>query len=145
MTEEKIEVMSGLQKSWKKKLQYISNLQEKLEEEVVNAPASTAQDKEDTFETRQFNLRAQDKVYDEAQQVFVQWKITFIRSVKFFKDAQTLSETKEKERKPKTGARTRGHSPDRTKNVSTTDAKALRPEMLETSLPSMQMKDWYRK
>ena len=43
------------------------------------------------------------------------------------------------------GARTRGHSPDRPKNVSTTDAKALCPEMLETSLPSMQMKDWYRK
>ena len=65
-TEEKIEVMSTLQKSWEKKLLYISNLLGKLEEEVVNAPASTAQDEEDTYETRQFYLRAQDKVYDKA-------------------------------------------------------------------------------
>ena len=69
-TEEKIEVMSTLQKSWEKKLLYISNLLGKLEEEVVNTPA-TAQDEEDTYETRHFNLRAQDKDKDEAQQVFV--------------------------------------------------------------------------
>ena len=65
--QEKIEVLSTLQKSWEKKLLYISNLLGKLEEEVVNAPTSTAQDEEDTCETRQFNLRAQDKVYDKAQ------------------------------------------------------------------------------
>ena len=64
--------------------------------------------------------------------------------MKIFKDALALSEKKEEE-KPETCARTRGHSPDRTKNVSTNDAKALCPKMLETSLPSMQMKDWYRK
>ena len=31
------------------------------------------------------------------------------------------------------------------KNFSTKNAKALKPKMLNTSLPSMQMKDWYRK
>ena len=55
-TEEKIEVLSTLQKAWEKKLLYISNLLGKLEEEVVNAPVATPQDKEDTCETRQFNL-----------------------------------------------------------------------------------------
>ena len=94
---------------------------------MVNAPASTAQDEEDTYETRQFNLRAQDKVYDEAQQVFVWWKITFIRSVKFYKDNLALSEKKEEEEKLETGARTRCHSPDRPKNASLTDAKTLQP------------------
>ena len=71
MTEEKIEVMSTLQKSWEKKLLYISNLPGKLKEEVVNALVSTAQDEEDTYETRQFYPRAQDKVYDISQQVFM--------------------------------------------------------------------------
>ena len=69
--QEKIEVLATLQESWEKKLLYIANLLGKLEEEVVNAPAATAQDEEDTCETRQFNLRAQDKVYDKTQQVFV--------------------------------------------------------------------------
>ena len=43
------------------------------------------------------------------------------------------------------GPKPRRHSPDKNKNISTTNAKALRPEMLDTSLPSMQMKDWYCK
>ena len=67
-----------------------------------------------------------------------------MRSIKIYKDT-VASDKKDEEKKPETGARTRGHSPDRPKNVSTTDAKALCPEMLETTLPSMQMKDWYRK
>ena len=138
-------MLASLQESWEKKLLYIATLLGKLEEEVVNASASTGQEEEDTYKTRQFNLRAQDKVYDEAQQVFRQWKITFIRNVKIFKDTLALSENKEEEEKPEKGARTRGHSPDRPKNVSTTDVKALHPEMLETSLPLMQMKDWYKK
>ena len=117
--QEKIEVLATLQKSWEKKLLCISNLLGKLEEEVVNAPVATVQDEEDTCETRQFNLQAQDKVYDEAQQVFVQWKITFQRSKQVFKDLLATLETKEEEKPEPTGARTRGHSPDRTKNIST--------------------------
>ena len=89
---------------------------------MVNAPIATAQDEEDTCETRQFNLHAQDKVYDKAQQVLVQWKITFQRSKQIFKVILAAFEPKEEEKPEPTGARTRGHSPDRTMNVSTTNA-----------------------
>ena len=34
---------------------------------------------------------------------------------------------------------------DKNKNVSANDAKALKPEMPETSLPPLQMKDWHQK
>ena len=44
-TEEKIEVMTGTQKTWDKKLQYISKILGDLQEKVANAPASTAQEK----------------------------------------------------------------------------------------------------
>ena len=81
-TEEKIEVMSGIQKSWEKKLQYISKLLGDLQEEVVNAPAPTAQEEEDTYETRSFNLRAQDVIYDESQKAFVRWKVNFLRIIR---------------------------------------------------------------
>ena len=112
---------------------------------MVHASAPIAQEEEDTYETRSFNLCAQDAIYDEAPQVFLHWKINFLRSIKYYKDTLALSKEKEEEEKPETGARARAHSPVRPKNPSTTDAKALRPDMLETSLPSMQMKDWYRK
>ena len=70
--QEKIEVLATLQKSWEKKLQYITNLLGKLKEEVLNTPAAITQDDKDTCNSRQFNLRAQDRVYDDAKQVFVQ-------------------------------------------------------------------------
>ena len=76
----------------------------KLVEEIVNAPVSTAQDEKDTYKTRQFNLPAQDKVYDKAQQVFVRWKITFQRSIKIFKDALASFETKDEEKPEPKGA-----------------------------------------
>ena len=99
-----------------KEASIISKLLGELQEEVAKAPAVTTQEDEDTYESRQFNLRAQDKIYDKAQQVFIRWKITFIRSVKFYKDTLASSDKKEEEEKPKTGTRTRGHSPDRPKN-----------------------------
>ena len=41
--------MSGLQKSWEKKLQYIAKLLEDLQEEVVKAPPATTQEDENTY------------------------------------------------------------------------------------------------
>ena len=75
--------MTGIQKTWDKKLQYIAKILGSLQEEVANAPAPTAQEEEDTYETRSFNLRAQDAIYDETQQVFVHWKVNFLRSTKY--------------------------------------------------------------
>ena len=55
-TEEKIEVMKGIQNTWEKKLQFITKILGNLQEEVANAPAPTSPDDEDTYETRSFNL-----------------------------------------------------------------------------------------
>ena len=95
-TEEKIEVMTGTQKTWDKKFQYIAMILGDLQEEVANAPAPTAQEEEETYETRSFNLRAQDAFHNEAQQVFVHWKVNFLRSIKYYKDAMALSKETER-------------------------------------------------
>ena len=71
--------------------------------------------------------------------------MNFLRSIKYFKEA-IAEGTATTEPKPATGGTGSGHhSPTRTKPPSTSDAKALRPDILDTSLPSMQMKDWYKK
>ena len=93
--QEKIEVLAMLQKSWEKKLLYISSLLEKLEEEVAKAPPAATQDDEDTSDSRQFNLRAQDRIFDKAKQVFVRWKITYKRSKELFKDLTTVFKVKD--------------------------------------------------
>ena len=77
-TEEQIEIMKGIQKSWDNKLQYISKILNGLQDKVANAPAPVSPDDEDTYQSRSFNLRAQEKVLEEAQQVFVCWKMNFL-------------------------------------------------------------------
>ena len=78
---------------------------------MVNAPAAIAQDDKDTYETRQFNLQAQDRVYDEAKQVFVQWKITFQRSTELLKDLLAAFKDKEEEKNRSQGSKTKRSFP----------------------------------
>ena len=123
LTEEMIEVMHGIKNTWEKKLQFITKILVNLQEEVANAPAPTSPDDEDTYETRSFNLRAQETLLEEAQQVFIRWKINFLRCIKIYKDA-VASSKETTETKPETGgAGSRHHSPTRPKNPSTSDAK----------------------
>ena len=112
-TEEKIEVMTGIQKTWDKKLQYIAKILGGLQEEVANAPTPTSPEDNDTYETRSCNLRAQDTLLEEAQQVFVRWKVNFLRSIKYYKDAIASSKETEEEKPDTGGAETKAHSPTR--------------------------------
>ena len=70
--------MRGIQKSWDNKLQYISKLLSGLQDEVANALAPVSSEDEDTYESRSFNLRAQENVLEEHQQAFVRWKMNFL-------------------------------------------------------------------
>ena len=66
-TEEQIEIMKGIQTSWENKLEYISKILSGLQDKVANAPAPVSSEDEDTYESRSFNLRAQEKVLEEHQ------------------------------------------------------------------------------
>ena len=70
-TEEQIEIMKGILNTWEKKLQFITKLLGGLQEEVANAPAPMSPDDDDTYQSRSFNLKAQETLLEEAQQVFV--------------------------------------------------------------------------
>ena len=58
--------MQGIKNTYKKKLQFIAKILGNLQEEVANAPAPTSPDDEDTYETRSFNLWAQETLLEEA-------------------------------------------------------------------------------
>ena len=124
--------MTGIKNTWDKKLQFIAKILGNLQEEVANAPAPTSPE-------------AQETLLEEAQQVFVCWKVNFLRSIKIYKDATASTKETTKEKPETGGVESRPHSPTRPKNPSTSDAKALRPNTWETSLPSMQMKAWFKK
>ena len=58
--------MHGMKNIWEKKLLFIAKILGNLQEDVANAPAPTSPDDEDTYETRSFNLWAQETLLEEA-------------------------------------------------------------------------------
>ena len=67
------------------------------------------------------------------------------RLKKLFSDSiSDETEVKDEGAKEPYERRPRCQSRDKDK-VSTNDAKSLKPEVLETNLPPLQIKDWYRK
>ena len=100
---------------------------------------------EDTSKARLFKLRELDVVFEEAKAVFTRWQTSGKRLKGEFKkitsDETTIKDENAKETREERGIR---RSKD-TDKVSTSDAKSLKPDCLETSMPPLQIKDWYRK
>ena len=62
---------------------------------MLNASAAISQDDTDTIDSRHFNLWEQDRIFDEAKQAFISWKISYKRGQELFKDLTAVSEVKD--------------------------------------------------
>ena len=85
-----------------------------------------------------------DAVFKEVKAVFTRWHTYGKRLKEDFKrimsDETAIKDENAKETREERGVR-------RTKDtdkVSTNDTKSVKPETLETSLPPLQIKNWYR-
>ena len=88
-------------------------------------------------EQRQLALRNLDRIFDEAKQAFARWNILGKRLKEVFRKA-IVDDTAYIKEGPKIRPRHRSRDKDK---VSTNDAKSLKPEMLETNLPPLQIMD----
>ena len=104
---------------------------------------------EDTSEVRLFTLRKLDQAFEKAKAVFARWKVSGKQLKEVFTKAMSnkttvKDETAEESREEGGVRRPRQRSRD-TDKVSTSDTKSLTLDCLETSMPPLQIKDWYRK
>ena len=85
-----------------------------------------------------------DAVFEEVKAVFARWQCSSKKLREDFKrimlDETTIKDENAKETREERGVR-RHKEPDK---VSTNDAKSLKPDMLETTMPPLQIKNWYR-
>ena len=96
----------------------------------------------DTSEARLYNLRKLDQAFKEVKAAFARWKTSGKRVKEEFKITSDKTAVKEEDtEEPRDRAIRRTKDTDK---VSTNDAKPLKPETLETSLPPLQIKNWYR-
>ena len=131
-----------------KKIDYLQSLLQQIESQILGAPLAETELEEDTSEHQLFALRKWDKIFEEAKQAFARWKVSGKRLKEVFKKA-TSDETQVKDENAEEpdgerDRRQRQRSKDKDK-ISTNDAKSLKPELSETNLPPLQIKDWYRK
>ena len=148
--ETQLEVISTLKETGQKKLDYLKNLLEQLQSQVLRAPLAKIESEEDTSEARLFALRKLDKTFEEAKEVFARWKLSGKRLREVFNkatsDEKTVKdETVEEPREGGEGERRMRQWPRDIDKVLTNDTKSLKSDLLETSMLPLQIKYWYRK
>ena len=134
-----------LRETGHKKLEYLRELLQQLQSQVLGAPLAENETEEDTSEHRLYALRKLDKTFEEVKEAFARWKMAGKRLKEVFSKA-TSDETvvKDETAEEPTEGRPRQLLSE-TDKVSTNDAKSLKPDLLETSMPPLQIKDWYKK
>ena len=137
--EAEIRIGKTLMKQGQTKIDYIDKLVKNLNDQVLRAPIKVKDTDTDTSETRLYQARAIDEKVEESKEAFDRWANSILMVQQNFKD---LTEKK----KPK-----REDSDDREENKrtsndkgSTSDAKGLKPDVLDTSMPQLTIKNWFK-
>ena len=142
--ESQLGIIATQNKTGLKKIAYIEELLGKLQSQVLGAPLAESDHDEDTSEARLFKLRELDAVFEEVKAVFTRWQTSGKRLKGEFKKITSDETVIKDENSEDTREERSVRRPKDTDKVSTNDAKSLKPEMLETSMPPLQIKNWYR-
>merc|ERR1711873_349945 len=128
-----------LMKNGQTKIDYIDKLVEKLNDQVLRAPIKTKDTDTDTSETRLYQARAIDELVEESKLAFDKWASSFQMIQQNFKDLT------EKKKKKRDDSDEREESKRTTNDKgSTSDAKGLKPDVLDTSMPQLTIKNWFK-
>ena len=84
-----------------------------------------------------------DAEFETAKEVFARWQCSGKKLKENFRELTSVETVKDKNIKERREERG-GRRPRNEDKGSTTDAKSLKPDMLETTMPQLQIKNWYR-
>ena len=138
-----ISIIVTLNKTGLGKIAFIEELLGKLQSQVLGAPIAETDQDEDTSEARLFKTRDLDAEFETAKEVFARWQCSGKKLKENFRELTSVETVKDKnteERREERG----GRRPRNEDKGSTTDAKSLKLDMLETMMPQLQIKNWYR-
>ena len=136
--ETSLRIISTLVKTGQGKIAFIESLLGRLNEQVLRAPIAESEADDDTSEARLYKAREIESNFEdnkEASNRWVSWgwklkeKFNNITSVKKVKDEYAEESEDRGTRRPR-------HED----KGSTTDAKSLKPDILEMSMPQLSIK-----
>ena len=73
--ETQIDVITTLRETGHKKLEYLKDLLQQLQSQVLGAPLAETESEEDTSKHRLYALWMLDKTFKEAKEAFARWKV----------------------------------------------------------------------
>ena len=135
-------IISTLVKTGQGKIAFIESLLGKLNEQVLRAPIAKSDADDDTSEARLYKAREIESNFEDSNEAFDRWVSWGLKLKENFNNITSVKKVKAKDAKDSEDRERR--RPRHEDKGSTTDAKSLNPDILETSMPQLSIKNWYR-
>ena len=139
--EAEIRIAKTLTKQGQSKIDYIDNLVTNLNDQVLRAPIKIKDTDEDTSESRLYQARAINTKLEESKEAFDRWTNSVLMIQANFKE---LTKGKRLKREDSEDTEERKKGRPRDDKGSTSDTKGLKPDVLETSMPQLTIKNWFK-
>ena len=139
--EAEIQIAKTLTKQGQTKIEYIDKLVSKLNEQVLRAPLKIKDTDDDTSESRLYQAREVETKLEEDKEAFDRWTNSVLMIQANFKE---LREERRPKREDSDDQEERNKGRQRDDKGSTNDAKSLKPDVLDTSMPQLTIKNWFK-
>ena len=140
--ETQLRIILTLVKTGQGKIAFIESLLGKLNDQVLGAPIAESDADIDTSKARLFKAREIESTFEDSKEAFDRWQSLGMKLRENFNKLTSVRKVKDKDTEDSEDRGSR--RPRQEDKVSTTDAKSLKPDLLETSMPQLQIKNWYR-
>ena len=139
--ETEIRIVKTYAKTGQNKVNYVESLIGRLNEQVIKALLKVTDADDDTSESRLYKAREIESKFEESREAFDRWTSMCMKIQANFRE---LTEVKRLKREDTGDPEDKEKGRPREDKGSTTDAKGLKPDVLETSMPQLTIKNWFK-
>ena len=139
--EAEIRIVKSYTKSGQTKLNYVETLVARLNDQVIRAPHKVTDADVDTSEARLYKARDIESKFEDSREAFDRWVSWYMQTLETFNNLTGVKTPKDEDTE-ETEDRDR-RRPRYEDKGSTTDAKGLKPDVLDTSMPQLTIKNWF--
>ena len=153
---EALQIVTSDQLKYKTQLANINKIINSMEEEVMSAPAGLKPTDKDIYQDRELLVREKRNAQEVAIDAYTSWESHYKRLKADYESHANSDGTPRTKTEPDTshrgrrrdrsqGSRLRSVTPHyRHDKPKPTDAKALKPAILETSMPPLSISEWFK-
>ena len=140
--EAEIRIVKTYTKTGQTKINYVESLVGRLNEQVLRAPLKVTDADDDTSESRLYKAREIESKFEDNREAFDRWVSWCLKIQANFNELTDVKKPKDEDTEDSEDRDKR--RPRYEDKGSTTDAKGLKPDVLDTSMPQLTIKNWFK-